>query len=102
MWIIFLLDPNGVRHAVEVMSTEFVISTILEKAAAATGIPANDIVLKFAGRALRDGKALTSYGVQHGSEIVVDVNDGKAVATRQQKSVAARRQLVASKGRQTI
>lgn len=39
LWIVFLLDPNGVRHAVEVRSSEFVISTILEKASAATGIP---------------------------------------------------------------
>jgi hypothetical protein len=97
-----LLDPNGVRHAVEVRSSEFVISTILEKASAATGIPANDMVLKFAGRTLRDGKALTSYGVQHGSEIVIEANEGKAVVTRQQKSLSGRRQIVASKGRQKI
>jgi hypothetical protein len=102
MWIIFLLDPLGVRHAIEVMSNEFVIATILDKSSAATGIPAKDIVLKFGGRVLREGKELTSYGVQHGSEILVESNDGKAVETRQQKSVAVRRQIVATKGRQKI
>ena len=101
MWIIFLLDPNGTRHAIEVMSNEFSIATILEKSSAATGIAASDLVLKFGGRVLSEGKALTSYGVQHGSEILVEAN-GKAVETRQQKSIAARRQLVATKGAQRI
>ena len=37
MWILMILDPTGVRHAVEVMSSEWNIDTVYEKAFAATG-----------------------------------------------------------------
>ena len=38
--LIFLIDPSGVRHAVEVMSSEFTIATILDKSVAATKVRA--------------------------------------------------------------
>eukprot|EP01046_Picozoa_sp_COSAG06_P002478 COSAG06_NODE_88_length_24864_cov_7.159368_15_plen_965_part_00 len=103
MWILFLLDPSGIRHAVEVMSNEWSIETIYAKALAATGIPAEDQILKFGGRALKPGKKLTSYGVQHGSEIVIEAREGKAVETRQGKqSTGRRREIKKTKGRQAI
>lgn len=103
MWILFLLDPSGIRHAVEVMSNEWSIETIYAKALAATGIPVEDQILKFGGRALKPGKKLTSYGVQHGSEIVIEAREGKAVETRQGKqSTGRRREIKKTKGRQAI
>ena len=103
MWILFLLDPCGIRHAVEVMSTEWSTETIYAKALAATGIPIDDQILKFGGRCLKPGKKLTSYGVQHGSEIVIEARKGKLVETRQGKqSTGRRREISQTKGRQAI
>ena len=49
------------------------------------------------------GKKLTSYGVQHGSEIVIEAREGKAVETRQGKqSTGRRREIKKTKGRQAI
>ena len=101
MWILFLLDPSGTRHAVEVESSEWSIDTVYEKALAATGIPVQDQVLKFGGRELKHGRTLTKYGVQHGSEIVIEVGAGGEVHTRQEKTMP-RRQIAAHRGRQTI
>ena len=102
MWILFLLDPNGIRHAVEVMSSEWSIETIYDKALAATGIPIEDQILLFGGRRLKPGKQLTSYGVQHGSEIVIEAGEGKVVQTRQGKQASGKREIKARRGRQAI
>ena len=103
MWILFLLDPCGIRHAVEVMSTEWSTETIYAKALVATGIPIDDQILKFGGRCLKPGKKLTSYGVQHGSEIVIEARKGKLVETRQGKqSTGRRREISQTKGHQAI
>jgi len=102
MWILFLLDPSGIRHAVEVMSSEWSIDTVYEKTLAATGIPVADQVLKFGGRELKHGRTLTKYGVQHGSEIVIEVRAGGDVHTRQAKTTGHRKQVTATRGRQTI
>ena len=77
MWILMLLDPTGIRHAVEVMSSEWSIESIVTKATEATGIQPDDMVLKFGGRELQAGKKLTSYGVQHGSEIQIQAKAGR-------------------------
>eukprot|EP01043_Picozoa_sp_COSAG02_P035670 COSAG02_NODE_2568_length_8511_cov_16.030670_3_plen_736_part_00 len=100
MWIIFLIDPSGTRHAVEVMSTEFSVDTIYQKAMSATGIAIQDQRLQFGGRELKAGKQLTSYGVQHGSELVIELRRGASAETRQSK--VARRKITATNGRQTI
>ena len=100
MWIIFLIDPTGVRHAIEVMSSEFSVDTVREKAVSATGLAIGDTVLKYGGRELKSGKQLTSYGVQHGSELVIELRQGASSETRQSK--AARRSIAAKQGRQTI
>ena len=100
MWIIFLIDPSGTRHAVEVMSTEFSVDTICQKAVSATGIAIQDQRLQFGGRELKAGKQLTSYGVQHGSELTIELRQGASGETRQSK--AARRKITATKGRQAI
>ena len=71
MWIIFLIDPSGVRHAVEMMSSEFTVDAMLKKSAAATGIAVENQCLAYGERELKPGRPLTSYGVQHGSEIVI-------------------------------
>jgi hypothetical protein len=83
------------------MSSEWSIESIVAKATAATGILPEDMVLKFGGRQLKEGKNLTSYGVQHGSEIQIQAKAGRSVETRQRKAVA-RKQLKAKAGRQTI
>ena len=102
MWILMLLDPTGIRHAVEVMSSEWSIESIVTKATEATGIQPDDMVLKFGGRELQAGKKLTSYGVQHGSEIQIQAKAGHAVQTRQVRRAAARKELKAKSGRQSI
>jgi hypothetical protein len=102
MWILFILDPSGVRHACEVMSSEWNIDTIYEKALAATGIPIAEQVLTFGGRTLKPGKKLTSYGVQHGSEIVLKTKSGAAVQSRQGKVAANRREIKVTRGKQSI
>lgn len=102
MWILFLLDPGGIRHAVEVMSSEWSIETIYDKALATTGIPIDDQILLFGGRRLKPGKQLTTYGVQHGSEIVIEARGGKVVETRQGKHAAGKREIKAKRGRQAI
>jgi hypothetical protein len=91
MWIIFLIAPDGQRHAVEVMHSEWSIETMHEKVRLAMGIPAADQVLSFGGRTLRPGKKITSYGVQHCSELLVAVRDGAAGVTRQEEKRAHRR-----------
>ena len=101
MWILFILDPSGVRHACEVMS-EWNIDTIYEKALAATGIPISEQVLTFGGRVLKPGKKLTTYGVQHGSEIVLKTKSGQVVQSRQGKAAANRREITAVRGKQSI
>ena len=100
MWIIFLIDPTGTRHAVEVMSTEFSVDTVYQKAFSATGIALQDQILRFGGRELKPGKQLTSYGVQHGSELVIELQQGASAETRQSKT--AKRKITATKGRQKI
>merc|ERR1711871_1910671 len=47
MWILFILDPSGTRHAFEVISSEWNIDTVYDKTLAATGIPIEEQVLKF-------------------------------------------------------
>ena len=42
------------------------------------------------------------YGVQHGSEIQLKTRSGQVVQTRQGKKAAARRNLQAQKGKQSI
>ena len=88
------------RHAIEVMSSEFSVDTVREKAVSATGLAIGDTVLKYGGRELKSGKQLTSYGVQHGSELVIELRQGASSETRQSK--AARRSIAAKQGRQTI
>ena len=63
------------------MSSEWSIESIVAKATAATGILPEDMVLKFGGRQLKEGKNLTSYGVQHGSEIQIQAKAGRSVET---------------------
>ena len=101
MWILFLLDPTGTRHAIEVMSSEWSVETVRDKVQAATGIAVEDQILKFGGRYLKSGKKLTSYGIEHGSEIQIETREGKTVETRQARQ-AGRREMVAEKGRQVI
>jgi hypothetical protein len=104
MWILFLLAPDGQKHAVEVMQSEWSIDTVHEKVRLAMGIPIADQVLSFGGRTLRLGKKLTSYGVQNGGEIRVSVRDGAAGVTRQEQKMARRkrRPVTAEAGRQAI
>ena len=44
MWILMILDPTGVRHAVEVMSSEWNIDTVYQKAFAATGSASHPVL----------------------------------------------------------
>jgi hypothetical protein len=102
MKILFISDPSGVRHACEVTSTEWNIDTIYEKALAATGIPITDQVLYFGGRVLMPRKTLTSYGVQHGSEIVLKTKSGQVVQSRQRMATVNPREIKAVRGKQSI
>ena len=91
MWILFLIAPDGQRHAVEVMQSEWSIETVQEKVRLAMGIDPQDQVLEYGGRKLKVGKKLTSYGVQHCSEIMVKVKAGAAGVTRQEQKRRSRR-----------
>ena len=64
IWILFVVDPQGTRHAFEVLESEWNIDTVYARIAAATGIPVAKQELRFGNRVLRMGKKLTSYGVQ--------------------------------------
>ena len=81
---------------------EWNIDTIYEKAHAATGIPIDEQVLTFGGRTLNSGKKLTSYGVQHGSEIVLKTKSGAVVQSRQGRVAANRRDIKVTRGKQSI
>jgi hypothetical protein len=102
MWILFLLAPDGQRHAVEVMQSEWSIETLHKKVHLAMGIPADSQVLHFGSRLLRNGKKLTSYGVQHCSEIRVGVTDGSAAVTRQAQKQAKRARRSSMQGPEMI
>ena len=54
-----------------------------QKVAAATGVVVPEQHTEYGGRQLRAGRKLTSYGVQHGSELVVKKSGGGQVVTRQ-------------------
>ena len=101
MWILFVVTGEQ-RHALEVMSNEFTIDVVQKKVEAATGVPVNEQLLEFGGRALRSGRKLTSYGVQHGSELVLKKKGGGNVVTRQGEQITRRREIKAVKGRQSI
>ena len=57
--------------------------TLQRKVLHATGVPVAQQRLEFGGRLLRPGRKLTSYGVQHGSELILKKEGGGAVVTRQ-------------------
>ena len=80
MFILFVLAPDGNRHAIEVMQSEFSIDTIQRKVEIATSIPCSDQLLQYGGRVLHPNKKLTSYGIQHCSEIQLALRDGMAGA----------------------
>ena len=101
MWILFVVAGEQ-RHALEVMSNEFTIDVIQTKVEAATGVPVDEQHLEYGGRQLRSGRKLTSYGVQHGSELVLKRRDGGQVVTRQGDQISRRRGVQVAKGRQII
>jgi hypothetical protein len=101
MWILFVIVSEQ-RHALEVMSNEWDIETVQQKVADATGVAVADQRLEFGGRLLRPGKKLTSYGVQHGSELVLRSAAGGEVVTRQGAQMTKRREIKAVKGKQRI
>ena len=59
------------------------------------------VVLSLRG-VLTEVRWVCRYGVQHGSEIVLKTRSGQVVQTRQGKKAAARRNLQAQKGKQSI
>ena len=101
MWILFVVAGDQ-RHALEVMSNEFTIDVVQTKVEAATGVPVAEQHLEYGGRQLRSGRTLTSYGVQHGSELVLKKSDGGQVVTRQGEQISRRRNMKAVQGRQRI
>eukprot|EP01050_Picozoa_sp_SAG11_P012946 SAG11_NODE_1477_length_4837_cov_2.462431_2_plen_524_part_00 len=82
VWILFVVEPSGVRHAFEVLESEWNIDTVQTRVHAATGMAAEDQVLKYGKRVLKKGKKLTSYGVQHGSELQLEAAEGTAAISR--------------------
>ena len=101
MWILFVVVGEQ-RHALEVMSNEWEIDVLQRKVADATGVPVAQQRLEFGGRLLRPGRKLTSYGVQHGSELLLKKVGGGQVVTRQGEQMTKRREIKAVKGRQSI
>ena len=84
------------------MSNEFTIDVVQSKVETATGVPVDEQQLEYGGRQLRSGRKLTSYGVQHGSELVLKRRDGGQVVTRQGEQISRRRGVKVVKGRQMI
>ena len=78
------------------------MSVVQKKVAAATGVAVPEQHVEYGGRQLRAGRKLTSYGVQHGSELVLKKSGGGQVVTRQGEKIARRRDLKAKSGRQSI
>lgn len=101
LWILFVIVGEQ-RHALEVMSNEFTIDVLQQKVQAATGVPMDQQHLEYGGRQLAAGRKLTSYGIQHGSELVLKKKDGGQVVTRQGEQISRRRGMKAVKGRQRI
>ena len=101
LWILFVVAGEQ-RHALEVMSNEFTIDVVQSKVETATGVPVDEQQLEYGGRQLRSGRKLTSYGVQHGSELVLKRRDGGQVVTRQGEQISRRRGVKVVKGRQMI